>query len=145
MKRLVWFHDLRHTCASHLLMGSWGSAWRLEEVRDFLGHESITSTQRYAHLSQDHLQKKALLMNEIHYNMNGTKNGGQSSQPMYSDRLLQEKETAMNLISPNVAHTQPTNLQMFLGGNENPRREGGMGPLGFEPRTNGLKGRCSTG
>ena len=26
--RAVRFHDLRHTCASHLLMGTWGRAWR---------------------------------------------------------------------------------------------------------------------
>jgi len=47
----VRFHDLRHTCASHLLQGSWGRRWTLEEVRDFLGHCSITVTQRYAHLN----------------------------------------------------------------------------------------------
>lgn len=44
------WHDLRHTCASHLVQGTWGRVWRLEEVRDFLGHASITVTQRYAHL-----------------------------------------------------------------------------------------------
>ncbi len=57
--RRVRFHDLRHTCASHLLMGTWGRAWKLEEVRDFLGHSDISVTQRYAHLSADHLQRAA--------------------------------------------------------------------------------------
>lgn len=57
--RRVRFHDLRHTCASHLVMGTWGRAWRLEEVRDFLGHTTIATTQRYAHLSPDHLHKAA--------------------------------------------------------------------------------------
>lgn len=55
IKRRVRFHDLRHTCCSHLMMGTWGRAWRVEEVRDFAGHSSITVTQRYAHLSPDHL------------------------------------------------------------------------------------------
>jgi integrase len=60
----VRFHDLRHTCASHLLQGTWAPRrvplvyWidrplRLEEVRDWLGHDDIGVTQRYAHLSAD--------------------------------------------------------------------------------------------
>jgi integrase len=53
------FHDLRHTCASHLLQGTWGRAWRLEEVQMFLGHESIVTTQRYAHLSPGGLSDAA--------------------------------------------------------------------------------------
>ena len=53
--RRVRFHDLRHTCASHLLQGTWVPSlmtrpYRLEEVRDHLGHSDITVTQRYAHL-----------------------------------------------------------------------------------------------
>lgn len=53
--RRVRFHDLRHTCASHLLMGTWGPAWQLADVRDFLGHSSVAVTERYAHLSQGRL------------------------------------------------------------------------------------------
>lgn len=51
--RSVRFHDLRHTFASHLVMGTWGRAWRLEEVQQVLGHVSIETTQRYAHLAPD--------------------------------------------------------------------------------------------
>ncbi|MBK6532581.1 MAG: tyrosine-type recombinase/integrase [Deltaproteobacteria bacterium] len=57
--RRVRFHDLRHTCASHLVMGSWGRAWSLSEVRDMLGHASVTITQKYAHLSAAHLANAA--------------------------------------------------------------------------------------
>jgi integrase len=57
--RRVRFHDLRHTCASHLVMGTWGRAWRIEEVCALLGHSDISVTQRYAHLSPDHLQRAA--------------------------------------------------------------------------------------
>ncbi len=53
--RRVRFHDLRHTCASHLLMGTWGFRLSLEEVRDWLGHSSVTVTERYAHLAPDGL------------------------------------------------------------------------------------------
>lgn len=59
--RHVRFHDLRHTCASLLLMGTWGRAWRIERVRDFLGHSDVGVTQRYAHLSPDHLHDEAAL------------------------------------------------------------------------------------
>ena len=49
--RKVRFHDLRHTCASHLVMGTWGRRWSIEEVSKFLGHSDIQVTQRYAHLA----------------------------------------------------------------------------------------------
>jgi integrase len=53
--RRVRFHDLRHTCGSHLVMGTWGRAWRLEEIKEFLGHKSIKTTERYAHLAPERL------------------------------------------------------------------------------------------
>lgn len=47
------WHDLRHTCASSLVSGVWGRAWSLLEVRDVLGHTSVSVTERYAHLATD--------------------------------------------------------------------------------------------
>ena len=55
------FHDLRHTCASHLIMGSWGVAWTLSEIAAFLGHSDTEVTEIYAHLSPEHLHAKAAL------------------------------------------------------------------------------------
>jgi integrase len=52
----VRFHDFRHTCASHLIMGTWGRAWRLEEVQVVLGHASRTTTERYARLAPDSIR-----------------------------------------------------------------------------------------
>lgn len=46
------FHDLRHTAASYLAMG--GAS--LLEVAEVLGHRSLQTTKRYAHLSVDHKQ-----------------------------------------------------------------------------------------
>lgn len=53
------WHDLRHTCASSLVSGWWGRYWQLAEVRDMLGHASITTTERYAHLADTALKRAA--------------------------------------------------------------------------------------
>jgi integrase len=57
--RPVRWHDLRHTCASSLIAGWWGRAWRIEEIREHLGHSSIKVTERYAHLASTVLQAAA--------------------------------------------------------------------------------------
>jgi integrase len=57
--RNVRWHDLRHTCAASLLRGWWGRRWSLEEVCAMLGHASITTTERYAHLADDLLGEAA--------------------------------------------------------------------------------------
>ncbi|MDI9676901.1 phage integrase [Burkholderia cenocepacia] len=44
-------HSLRHTFASHFMMGG-GNILALQRI---LGHQSLTMTMRYAHLSPDHL------------------------------------------------------------------------------------------
>ncbi|MEO7861989.1 MAG: site-specific integrase [Nitrospirales bacterium] len=46
------FHDLRHTCASHLAQ----RGRPLKEIQEVLGHQSFAMTLRYAHLSPMHLR-----------------------------------------------------------------------------------------
>lgn len=57
--RHVRWHDLRHTCGTALVAGWWGRRWSLEEVRQLLGHRSIKTTERYAHLVESALADAA--------------------------------------------------------------------------------------
>ena len=45
-------HDLRHTCAAWLVSGG----VPLAEVRDVLGHTTVTMTERYAHLASENIR-----------------------------------------------------------------------------------------
>jgi integrase len=47
------FHDLRHTFASQFMM----KGGRPYDLQSILGHTSFQMTQRYAHLSQEHLRE----------------------------------------------------------------------------------------
>lgn len=53
------FHDLRHTCASYLVMN--GAS--IPEVAAVLGHKSWAMTQRYSHLSDTHISDVVERMN----------------------------------------------------------------------------------
>ena len=55
------FHDLRHTCASHLAM----RGVHMRALQELLGHKDIKMTQRYSHLSPDQLQGAVKLLDDI--------------------------------------------------------------------------------
>ena len=54
------FHDLRHSAASHLAM----SGASLLDIAAILGHKTLQMTQRYSHLSVDHLRAAMSRANE---------------------------------------------------------------------------------
>lgn len=47
------YHDLRHTCASHLAMNGATQG----ELMEILGHRSPSMTRRYAHFSREHISR----------------------------------------------------------------------------------------
>ena len=49
------FRDLRHTFASQLTM----KGGTLKDVQELLGHNTMTMTLRYAHLTQEHKKKRS--------------------------------------------------------------------------------------
>jgi len=67
------FHDLRHTCASWMVM----AGADLVAVQKQLGHSSIKTTMRYAHLAPGHMKKSINLIStrEFDGNILGTSEG----------------------------------------------------------------------
>ena len=54
------WHDLRHSCASYLVM----NGVQLRTVAEILGHKTFQMVMRYSHLSPDHLREAVLGMNQ---------------------------------------------------------------------------------
>lgn len=57
----VRFHDLRHTFASHLVMGGVD----IRTVQELLGHKDIRVTMRYAHLGPDHMKNAVRVLDRV--------------------------------------------------------------------------------
>ena len=64
-KYKVVFHTLRHTYASWLMQ----RGANLYDVKELMGHSEYRMVQRYAHLAQDGLKKKAKILDEIQVGM----------------------------------------------------------------------------
>jgi integrase len=46
------WHDLRHTFGTALASGFWGAPWPLHVLQRVMGHASMSTTERYAHVAQ---------------------------------------------------------------------------------------------
>lgn len=73
-------HDLRHTCAAWLV----SEGVPLSEVWDLLGHQSITMTERYAHLAPERVRSAVARLEgsesrSSHVEMKGDKKTGQET------------------------------------------------------------------
>jgi integrase len=55
------FHDLRHTFASQVLL----NGGTLHDLRELLGHKSMTMTLRYSHLTQESKRKAVNLLGKL--------------------------------------------------------------------------------
>jgi integrase len=55
------FHDLRHTCAAWLV----SAGVPLTDVRDLLGHSTVSTTERYAHLAPERVRSAVAMLDEV--------------------------------------------------------------------------------
>lgn len=58
LSKVIHFHDLRHTFASHFMMNG-GNIYTFQKL---LGHKDIQTTMIYAHLDKEFLQKEIVLI-----------------------------------------------------------------------------------
>ncbi len=55
------FHDLRHTCAAWLV----SAGVPLTDVRDLLGHSTVSMTERYAYLAPERVRSAVAVLDEV--------------------------------------------------------------------------------
>ncbi len=92
----LYFHCLRHTCATSLLQGVWGRDWSLEEVQEQLGHSSIGVTQRYAHKDGTRVRRAAQEMNAAGYALVTTGGPTPSSVAAITNDVEESRESGLN-------------------------------------------------
>lgn len=84
-------HDLRHTFAAHLVSGG----VPLAEVRDLLGHKSVTVTERYAHLAPARVRKAVEWLDS-----SGDEEDGSALRLRYGDSPVQREKHSVVPLKP---------------------------------------------
>ena len=98
----VRIHDCRHTLASHAVM----SGLDLYTVGRLLGHADIASTERYAHLADEHVREAAgRISGIVHGGMDRKRAGG---RPMTS------RNRHSRLTANAIAATKPRDREYTL-------------------------------
>jgi len=59
------YHDLRHTFCSNLILAGSG----LKDVKDMIGHSQISMTDRYTHLTMEHMANQQKLLQKHYSNV----------------------------------------------------------------------------
>jgi integrase len=112
--RAIGWHTLRHSFASQLV----AKGVPIISVQILLGHSDIRMTTRYAHLAPSTLREAVILLES------NSRNFGHQMGTEFATLFDSPKKKALNR-----ALFPTFNL---------------VGPVGIEPTTHGLKGRCST-
>ena len=137
--RRVRFHDLRHTCASHLVMGTWDITLSLMETAQWLGHSSLSVTQRYAHLCPDRLAARvAAETGGSGKGGRGDGGGGGQGAPDGGGASPETAETRDQTGPIGVVTSPSAQTLRDAKPLENQAR-----PARLERATRGLEGRCS--
>jgi integrase len=153
--RHVRWHDLRHTCASSLVAGWWGRRWSLEEVREHLGHRSLQSTQRYAHLGESAIKAAVSATNNLGRpsppfdrvqravtwpaTVNGTPSPTLRQQAEVRTSRAPSSAATPESQEPQLATELPADAQKLLEGLAATYGDHSVGRQGLEPWTYGLK------
>jgi integrase len=84
----VRFHDLRHTFASHLVMGGVD----IRTVQELCsGHKDIRVTMRYAHLAPDHMRNAVRVLDRARRS-SGSEKGGFLMDTIWTPRLFEHEK-----------------------------------------------------
>lgn len=100
--RQIRFHDLRHTCGTHLALGSWGRTWSALEIKGMLGHSSLRVTERYTHLAD----------NTLHDAAKATHGGGTAWTHTTTQRAAKPRANAADEATSEEADPPPANFTL---------------------------------
>ncbi len=91
----VRFHDLRHTFASHLVMGGVD----IRTVQELLGHKDIRMTMRYSHLAPDHMKNAVKVLDRVHQDLSDHILDGHYLDTEGSERKNQDAGLQSNILT----------------------------------------------
>jgi integrase len=112
--RVISFHDLRHTFASHLAM----SGVSPFDIQKLLGHSDIKTTMRYTHLSPDHLRgvTDVLVNVELENNCMSEDDGAPKRNEVITRKLAIKPISQERKVRPQLGVPKSNVRDLFGGG-----------------------------